>query len=182
MLLSTVTFVFFTALSLLTTVYVATVYDIQDYSFLKDIFVPGIHSLDNIEPIEFDILDPFDEPFEVLEEAEFYARLALISTDWGRDFDAIFEEDSEASPYDLITGEPVAPPRRRNPWVFYGKLAAADVAYLLVMYFFWLRPLRHPPPPPPALPPVPSSPPPLPALPPVPSSPPTPPLIELEAS
>ncbi|KAI8887618.1 hypothetical protein K501DRAFT_268710 [Backusella circina FSU 941] len=165
MLLSTVTLVFFTALSLLTTVYVATIYDIQDYYFLKDIFVPGIHSLDNIEPIEFDILDPFDEPFEVLEEAEFYARLALISTDWGRDFDAIFEEDSEASPYDLITGEPVAPTRRRNPWVFYGKLAAGDAIYLFVAYFFWLRRLRAPPPPPP-----PSPPPPLPPpLPPPPS-------------
>ncbi|KAI8887643.1 hypothetical protein K501DRAFT_40833 [Backusella circina FSU 941] len=114
MLLSTVTLVFFTALSLLTTVYVATIYDIQDYYFLKDIFVPGIHSLDNIEPIEFDILDPFDEPFEVLEEAEFYARLALIPTDWGRNFDAIVKGDPEALPYDLFIGESVAPIRKRN--------------------------------------------------------------------
>ncbi|KAI8878758.1 hypothetical protein K501DRAFT_304370 [Backusella circina FSU 941] len=74
MLISTVAFVFFTAISLLTTVYVIDVYDIHDYYFLKDIFVPGTRNLVIIEPVlptsPFDNFDEAINVFDVIPPAE----------------------------------------------------------------------------------------------------------------
>ncbi|KAI8874656.1 hypothetical protein K501DRAFT_289677 [Backusella circina FSU 941] len=102
MLISTITLIFVTALSLLTTVYVATNYDIQDYYFLRDIFVTGMHNLVTIESKQTDLF----EAFENFEQADFLEELALLFDEW--DFGPSFEEDPEASPYDLFIGESVA--------------------------------------------------------------------------
>ncbi|KAI8890214.1 hypothetical protein K501DRAFT_266131 [Backusella circina FSU 941] len=182
MLISTFAFIVITAISLLTTVYVATNFDIQDYYFLKDIFVSGIHNSVIIEPTPTTIFETFEQanilfdtpPPPVTEEESIPS----------------FEEIAEASPTDLVERESVAPTNTTYPWVLFKIVAGIDLVYIFAWFLSWLCSSRPPPQPPPVSPPVPSpvlspfpSPTPSPVLTPFSSpsiSPPLPPLLEWE--